>query len=44
MRELGIGNLALDGVDVGFNVSVGSEDVKVTIKIKVEEETGEGEC
>ena len=43
MRELGISDLALDGVDVGLNMSIGGEDVKVTIKIKVEKETGEGE-
>ena len=43
MRELGVSDLALDGVDVGLNMSVGGEDVKVAIKIKVEEEAAKGE-
>ena len=43
MRGLGVGNLRLDGVNVGFDVSVGGEDVEVAVEVEVEEETCEGE-
>ena len=41
--ELCISDLALDSVDVGLNMSVGGEDVKIAVQIKIEKETSEGE-
>ena len=42
MWGLRVGDLALDGVNVGFDMPVGGEDVEVAIEIEVEEETCEG--
>ena len=42
VRQLGISDLRLNGVDVIFHVSVGGKDIKVSIEIKVKEETCEG--
>ena len=44
VRQLGISDLSLNGVNVIFHVSIGGEDVKVSIEIEIEEEACEGKC
>ena len=42
MWRLRVGDLTLNGVDVGFDMPIGGEDVEVAIEIKIEEEACEG--
>ena len=44
VRRLRVRHFTLDGVDIRFHMSVGGENVKVSIQIEVKEEAGEGEC